>query len=325
MDQTSPNALKVAVVAFNDISAFHLSVPTLVFDENRTGADMPCFSLLVCAMEPGPLRTSAGFDIYARYGLEVLAEADIIIVPSWRDVDERPPQALLDGLRSADRRGARIVGLCLGAFVLAEAGLLDGKKATTHWHWAAAFARKYPNVLLDADVLYADAGHLLTSAGSAAGLDCCLYLLQKLYGADISHRVARRLVIAPHRSGGQAQFIERPMPIAAEQDRMGKLLEWLNSHFTAPHTLDALAARAAMSRRTFTRHFRQLTGTTVGDWLLGQRLAHAQRLLESTPQSIETIAQVAGFGSALSLRQHFNSALHTSPSAYRAQFQGRTR
>ncbi|WP_017902195.1 GlxA family transcriptional regulator [Pseudomonas asplenii] len=313
----------IAVIAFNGISPFHLSVPALVFAEQREGIDMPRFSLRVCGFEPGPLSTSAGFDIQVHHGLEALKQADVIIMPSWRDTEERPPEALLEALRQADARGTRIVGLCLGAFVLAEAGLLDGRKATTHWNWAAAFARRYPQVQLDADVLYAESGHLLTSAGTAAGLDCCLYLMRQLCGAEVTHKVARRLVIAPHRSGGQAQFIERPIATAGEQDRIGQLLQWLGQHFTHPHSLDDLAERAAMSRRSLTRHFRQMTGTTIGQWLLGQRLSHAQRLLESSARSIETIAVESGFGSALSLRQHFNASLHISPSAYRAQFIGR--
>ncbi len=317
------NTIQIAVITFNGISPFHLSVPTLVFDEQREGIGMPRFALKVCGFEPSPLSTSAGFDIQVRHGLEALDQADVIIMPSWRDTEERPPEPLLEALRQAHLRGTRIVGLCLGAFVLAEAGLLDGCKATTHWNWAAAFARRYPRVLLDADVLYAESGHLLTSAGTAAGLDCCLYLMQQLCGAEATHKVARRLVVAPHRSGGQAQFIERPLPLAGEQDRMGQLLQWLGRNFTQAHSLDDLADRAAMSRRSFTRHFRQLTGTTVGQWLLGQRLSHAQRLLESSAQSIEAVALEAGFGTALSLRQHFNASLRISPSAYRAQFIGR--
>lgn len=320
MKRSTKHSIQIAVIAFNGISPFHLSVPTLVFDENRQGIDMPHFSVRVCSFESGPLRTSAGFDITAHYDLSELREADVIVMPSWRDTEERPPEELLNELRTAHARGARIVGLCLGAFVLAEAGLLDGCKATTHWHWADTFARQYPQVMLDADVLYAESGTLLTSAGTAAGLDCCLYLMQQLCGAEATHKVARRLVIAPHRSGGQAQFIERPIPQAGEQDRMGQLLQWLGRHFTQPHTLDALAERVAMSRRSFTRHFRQLTGTTVGQWLLGQRLAHAQRLLETGQQGIEAVAAESGFGSALSLRQHFSAAFQLSPSAYRAQF-----
>jgi len=315
--------IDIAVIAFNGISPFHLSVPTLVFAEQREGIETPRFSLKVCGFEPGPLSTSAGFDIQVHHGLEVLEQADVIIMPSWRDTEERPPEPLLEALRRAHGKGTRIVGLCLGAFVLAEAGLLDGRKATTHWNWAATFARKYPLVLLDADVLYAESGHLLTSAGTAAGLDCCLYLMQQLCGAEVTHKMARRLVVAPHRSGGQAQFIERPLPLAGEQDRLGQLLQWLGHNFTRSHSLDELADRTAMSRRSFTRHFKQLTGTTVGQWLLGQRLSHAQRLLESSQQSIEAIATEAGFGTALSLRQHFQASLRISPSAYRAQFAGR--
>ncbi|SEI24753.1 helix-turn-helix domain-containing protein [Pseudomonas asplenii] len=315
--------IHIAVIAFNGISPFHLSVPTLVFAEQREGIDMPRFSLKVCGFEDGPLSTAAGFDIQVHHGLEVLEQADVIIMPSWRDTEERPPEPLLEALRQADAKGTRIVGLCLGAFVLAEAGLLDGRKATTHWNWAAAFTRRYPRVLLDADVLYAESAHLLTSAGTAAGLDCCLYLMQQLCGAEVTHKVARRLVVAPHRSGGQAQFIERPIALAGEQQRIGQLLQWLGEHFTHDHSLDDLAERAAMSRRSLTRHFRQITGTTIGQWLLAQRLSHAQRLLESSSQSIETIALEAGFGSALSLRQHFNASLRISPSAYRAQFVGR--
>jgi len=320
MPPAAETSIRIAVVAFNGISPFHLSVPSLVFDENRQGIDLPGFRVRVCSFEPSPLRTSAGFDISPHYDLSELRQADVIVIPSWRDTEERPPEHLLSELRIAHARGARIVGLCLGAFVLAEAGLLDGLKATTHWHWAESFARKYPQVLLDANVLYAESGNLLTSAGTAAGLDCCLYLMQQLCGAQATHKVARRLVVAPHRSGGQAQFIERPIPLAGEQDRMGQLLEWLGRHFTQTHSLDTLAERVAMSRRSFTRHFRQLTGTTVGQWLLTQRLSHAQRLLETSPHGIEAIAAQSGFGTALSLRHHFTSTFQLSPTAYRAQF-----
>lgn len=312
--------IQVAVIAFDGISPFHLSVPTLVFAENHQDVDGPHFDVKVCALEPGLLRTSAGFDIHVHFDLGAVDLAEVVVMPSWHDVEQRPPEALLEKLRQAHQRGARIVGLCLGAFVLAEAGLLDGRKATTHWGWAEAFANKYPKVQLDANVLYAESDNLLTSAGTAAGLDCCLYLLRQFCGAETTHKVARRLVIAPHRSGGQAQFIERPLPMAGEQHRMGQLLNLLSKDFTQPHSLDALAERVAMSRRSFTRHFRQLTGTTVGQWLLGQRLSHAQRLLETSDMGIDNIAQASGFSTALSLRQHFGTAFQLSPSAYRNQF-----
>jgi transcriptional regulator GlxA family with amidase domain len=317
-----PSAITIAIVAFDGISPFHLSVPCMVFGENREELGLPRFDTLVCASACGPLHTSVGFDIDIKHDLRALAAAQIVIVPSWPDTDVPPPQALLHALRQAHRRGARVVGLCLGAFVLAAAGLLDGKSATTHWHWARAFATRYPAVRLDADVLYVDQGDVLTSAGTAASLDCCLYLLRQLCGAELANRVARQLVVAPHRQGGQAQFVEQPLPASRQDDRLAQVFEWVGRHLKETHSVDALAARAAMSRRTFTRHFRQSTGTTVVQWLLHQRLALAQRMLESTRNSIDLIASDSGFGSALSLRQHFAAAFDTTPSAYRKQFQG---
>jgi transcriptional regulator GlxA family with amidase domain len=292
-----------------------------VFGENRRDLGIPDFKVLVCAAEEGPLRTSAGFGLLVRHKLAALRRADIVIVPSWHG-DYRPaPPALLNAVRRAHQRGARIVGLCLGAFVLAEAGLLDGKTATTHWHCAQALAERYPAVRVDRDVLYVDEGDVLTSAGVAAGLDCCLHLLRQLCGAEASNRVARRLVIAPHRQGGQAQFIEQAVPASHSDHRLSRVLEWAARHLDQPHSIDTLARRAAMSRRSFTRHFRNATGTTVVQWLLNQRLACAQRMLEAGDQAIELIAQQAGFGSALSLRQRFRAAFNNSPSAYRRQFQ----
>ncbi|MGH8807941.1 MAG: GlxA family transcriptional regulator [Noviherbaspirillum sp.] len=313
--------MTIAVVAFDGISPFHLSVPCLVFGENRGDPGIPNFKVLVCAADDDPLRTSAGFEISTSHRLTALRRADIVIVPSWRDDCSPASPILLDELRRAYRRGARIVGLCLGAFVLAEAGLLDGKTATTHWYCAQALAERYPTVRVDRDVLYVDEGNVLTSAGVAAGLDCCLHLLRLLCGAEAANRVARRLVIAPHRQGGQAQFIEQPLPVSSGDNRLSKVLEWAASHLDQPHGIDTLAQRAAMSRRSFTRHFRQATGTTVVQWLLNQRLARAQRMLETGEQAIEIIAQETGFGSGLSLRQHFRAAFNTSPSAYRKQFQ----
>ena len=320
--QQAPRVHVVAAIAFDGISPFHLSVPCVVFGEDRSDGGVPAFDFRVCAAEPGPLSTTAGFSIAATHGLDALAEADTIIVPSWRDPQEQPPADLLDALRAAHARGAQLVGLCLGAFVLAAAGLLDGRPATTHWAWAAEFARRYPLVKVDPDVLYLDDGDVLTSAGTAAGLDCCLHVVRKLCGAQSANYIARRLVVPPHRQGGQAQYVQQPMPPNVRGDRLSALLDWVNGSLDAPHTLDALAQRAAMSRRTFTRHFKAATGTTVGAWLLAQRLARAQQLLESTDQSVEAIAGMAGFGSTASLRQHFADAFRTSPSAWRREFRG---
>ncbi|MET0320293.1 MAG: helix-turn-helix domain-containing protein [Duganella sp.] len=309
----------IAVIAFNGITPFHLSVPCLVFDARRdTGAAR--FVVRVCAADGAPLATSAGFTIGTDHGLAALLDADLVIMPSWHDDCRPAPPALLDALRAAHGRGARVVGLCLGAFPLAEAGLLDGLDATTHWAYAAQLAQRFPRVRVNSDVLYVDAGAVLTSAGVAAGLDCCLHLLRQLCGAELANAVARQLVIAPHRQGGQAQFIERPLPVSRSDGRFADVLAWVGARLEQPHTIDALAARAAMSRRHFTRHFRQATGTSLTQWLLQQRLAHARRLLEQSDATIEVVAQQAGFGSALSLRQHFKAVLQMSPSAYRKSY-----
>lgn len=312
----------IAVVAFDGISPFHLSVPCLVFGEDRQEDGIPPTRVLICAERRGRLRTTAGFSIEVPEGLERLAEVDTVIVPSWRNPEELASEELLSALRSAHDRGARIVGLCLGAFVLAQAGLLDGRRATTHWKWANMFSRRFPNVKLDQDVLYVEDGALLTSAGTAAGLDCCLHLLRSRIGAELANRLARRLVISPHRQGGQAQFIEQPVPDKVDGDRLSETLDWAQQHLDQTLSLDDLAAHALMSRRTFTRRFRERTGTTFNKWINTQRLAFAQQLLETTDLPIESIACTAGFGSALSLRQHFAESLRTSPSAYRREFRG---
>ncbi|WP_026354850.1 helix-turn-helix domain-containing protein [Massilia niastensis] len=311
--------MRIAVIAFDGMTPFHLSVPCLVFGSSP-GEPAAAFEVLVCAAERAPLRTSAGFGLAVERDLSAIDEADIVIMPTWHEDCRPAPPGLLDALRRAHGRGARVVGLCLGAFPLAEAGLLDGRKATTHWEQAAALGGMYPKVEVDRDVLYVDEGQVLTSGGVAAGLDCCLYLLRELRGAEAANRVARRLLVAPHRQGGQAQFIEHPLPSSQSEGRFAEVLDWVLRHLAQPHGIDALAQRAAMSRRHFTRHFRQATGTSFKQWLLSQRLAQARRMLESTDASIEVVAEEAGFGSALSLRQHFRASLHTSPSDYRRQF-----
>lgn len=308
------------MVAFDGISPFHLAVPCLVFGEDRQADGSPRLRLRVCGVQRGVLRTNAGFTIDAPCGLQALRHAHTIVVPSWHDDGTPAPPALLRALRLAHRRGATIVGLCLGAFVLAEAGLLDGRPATTHWHLVPEFARRFPQVRLQPEVLYVDDGSVLTSAGTAAGIDCCLHLLRRRYGAEAANRAARRMVVAPHRQGGQAQYIEQPVRAAPERDRLAPLLDWLGRRLHEDHSLDALARRALMSRRNFTRRFREATGTTVGQWLQNQRLALAQRLLETSERSVEEVAAACGFGSAVSLRQHFGAAFKVSPSAYRRQF-----
>lgn len=316
------NRHSIAVVAFDRISPFHLAVPCIVFGEDRGEIGVPPFDFRVCAAESDALATSAGFTIAAQHSLDALAVADVIIVPSWRDPGETPPDALLDALRAAHARGAQVVGLCLGSYVLAAAGLLDGRAATTHWAWADDFARRYPRVRLDPNVLYIDDGNITTSAGTAAGLDCCLHVLRKLAGSHAANQVARRLVVPPHRQGSQAQFIDEPLPARANGERLAGLLDWMRANLQTDHSLDALAARMAMSRRNFTRRFRETTGTTVGAWIIAQRVAFAQRLLEDTDLPIDRIAEQSGLRTGATLRQQFAQTLKTSPSAYRRAFRG---
>jgi transcriptional regulator GlxA family with amidase domain len=307
-------------VAFAGISPFHLSVPCVVLGEAHPG--LPDFELRVCAWEPSPLATSAGFALQIGHDLSALDDAHTIIVPSWRDVNEPAPAVLINALVAAYVRGACLVGLCLGAYVLAQAGLLDGRRAGTHWEAATDFARRFPKVQLDADALYVVDGNLVTSAGTAAGLDCCLHLLRRQYGVKIANSVARRLVVPPHRLGGQAQFIEHPLPANAADARLSDMFAWVRANLALPHTLAGLAGRALMSRRSFTRRFARLTGMSVGQWLLAERLTRSQSLLEGSDYSVEHVAQLAGFGSPESLRLHFRRAFGVSPAAWRTTFRG---
>ncbi len=310
----------IAVVAFEGISPFHLSLPGLVFGTHRSELGIAKYVYKVCAVERGKLQTSGGFTIEARHGLSELAAADVVIVPSWRDAREKAPTRLIGALQAAHERGAKLVGLCLGSFVIAETGLLDGRRATTHWCWASLFAERFPSVLLESDKLYVEEGDVLTSAGNAAGLDCCLHLFRSHHGAAVANRLARRLVISPHRQGGQAQFIERPMQADCSGDRLAQTLEWVQHNPALPHTINSIAQRACLSPRTLTRRFHQLTGTSVKRWLIDQRLTTAQGLLETSDATVEQIATSVGFAESLSLRQHFADKLHTTPSLYRKEF-----
>lgn len=310
----------VAVVACGRFSPFHLSVPCLVFGDVLPG--QPLFTLRLCAGEQGLPGSAQGFSLATPFGLEGLNDADIVIVPHWRDPAERPPAPLLDALVRAHARGATLVGLCLGTYVLAHTGLLDGRRAATHWELEHNFVRRFPTVSLDTNALYVDDGRLVTSAGTAAGLDCCLYLLRQVHGGALANRVARRLVVPPHRDGGQAQFIEQPVPASTRDVRINQLLDHLRRHLADPHPIDSLAARSLMSRRTFTRHFQQATGLSVGAWLQAERLRRSQELLESSQHGVERIAELTGFGSAASLRHHFRARFGVSPSEWRRTFRG---
>lgn len=320
--KSAPSRTLIAVVAFQRVIPFHLSVPCIVFGEAMPSTH-GSFDVRVCAGEDGPIKTSTGFGLTDLAPLELLEDADAIVVPGWRHTLDDPPSPLIDALVRAHARGAQIVGLCYGTHVLARAGLLDGRRATTHWELADEIARRFPRVLMNPDVLYVEDGNLLTSAGTAASLDACLHVLRGRLGATVANRAARRLVVAPHREGGQAQFIEQPVPKAAADARLAQFLDSIRERLSEPHALDSLANQVSMSRRSFTRHFRALTGTTVKAWLLTERLARAQTLLESTDLSIEAIAQSTGFGSVTALRSHFRAAFAVSPSAWRSSFRTR--
>jgi transcriptional regulator GlxA family with amidase domain len=311
----------VALVTFDRIPIFEMAVACEVFGVDRSDMGMPNYRFLVCAAEPPPLRTKSGFTISPGHDLAVLAEADTIIVPAWRDVRERPPQSLLDELRRGHERGARIASLCTGAFVLAAAGLLDGRRATTHWMHAASMAHRFPAVDVDPAVLYVDAGAgIYTSAGSAASVDLCLHLVRMDHGAAVANVFARRMVVPPHRDGGQAQFVEAPMALTPDDDRLSATLGWALANLDRSLSVDRLAAHARMSPRTFARRFLAVTGSTPLRWLVQQRIVTAQRLLETSELTVEQVAERCGFGSAAGFRLHFSRQVGTSPSSYRLAF-----
>ncbi|WP_169984208.1 MULTISPECIES: GlxA family transcriptional regulator [unclassified Microbispora] len=315
---------RVAVVLFDRTPMFESAVPISVFGEDRPG--LPPFDVRVVGGDGGSeVRTNAGVRLATPHGLDAVAGSDLVIVPTYRrPPDEPPPVPALDALRAAHERGAIVAGLCLGTFVLAAAGLLGNRAASTHWAYAGLLARLHPDVSVRADDLYVDEGRILTSAGSAGGIDLCLHLVRREFGADAATAIARRMVVAPHRSGGQAQFVEHPVPGPAAGDplgaALGATLDWAVRHLDRPLGADALAARALMSRRTFDRRFREATGTSPARWLLHQRVLHAQRLLETSDLPVEQVARRCGFASAVALRPHFRRLVGVSPAAYRQSF-----
>lgn len=312
--------IRVAVLAFEGVSLFHLSVPGIVFGIKPAPSGLPPYEVRYCTPTPGRIRSDQGIEIEVPDGLEVMAKADIVVVPAWNHPEHVAPIALTEALQQANASGAQVVGLCLGAFVLGDAGLLDGRRATTHWACRELFAQRFPKADFHPDVLYVDDDDVITSAGTVAAIDCCLNLVRQRHGADVANRVARLLVTPPHRQGGQAQYIEQPVPTLPSESRLPGVLQWAREHLSEPLSLDVLADIARMSRRTFTRRFREATGTTVVKWLAFERIARAQQLLETTDMPIERVAAEVGFGTALSLRQYFSNQVHTSPSSYRRAF-----
>ncbi len=316
---------RVAVLAYDGLCTFEFGVAFEVFGLSRPEMGQGWYRYAVCAAEPGPLRAAGGLTAAVEHGLEVLEAADLIVVPGWRGIDLPVPDGLASALRGAHARGARVMSLCSGVAVLAAAGLLDGRRATTHWRYVAAVAARHPAIRFDADVLYIDEGDVLTAAGSAAGIDLCLHVVRGDFGPEAANSVARRLVVPPHRDGGQAQFIASPVPRSHEAARLGPLIDAVRARPGDDHRLGALAARAGMSLRTFHRRFAAATGLPPGEWLVVERLRLARELLERPGDApMETIAEASGFGTAAALRHHFRARLGTSPAAYRRAFGGGT-
>ena len=295
--------------------SFELGCAAAVF-----GSDRYQFSL--CAEDPGPVRTTVGFDLLVKSGLRALDRAQTIVVPGWLPIDREPSPAVVRALTRAHRRGARLVSICTGAFALAGTGLLDGRRATTHWKVSDDLQARFPAVQVDPDVLYVDHGDIATSAGSGTGLDLCLHLVRNDHGAAYAAQLSRRMVMPPHREGGQLQY--RTELAAPSTDSLAALMDWAGDHLAEPITLDDLAARINVSPRTLTRRFADQLGTTPGQWLLSQRIARCRALLEQTDLPVEAIAQRVGLTSATNLRRRFHTALRTTPSAYRRSFQQQT-
>jgi len=312
---------RVAVLALDGVVGFDLGTAPQVLGAARDAEGRPLYSVRVATPGARPVRSTAGYDVTPQHGLEALTTADTVIVAGIAGERAGEP---LDGdvrraLVAAADRGARLVSICTGAFVLAAAGLLDGRPATTHWYWAERFRALFPDVELDPDVLFVDDGDVLTSAGVGAGVDLCLHLVRRDHGSAVANRAARRCVVPPWRAGGQSQYIERPLPAPADAST-AKVRQWALAHLDRPLSLPALAERARMSQRTFTRRFREETGQSPARWVTQQRVEEARRLLETTDLPVDAVARRSGFGTTAALRQQLGAAIGVAPSAYRSTF-----
>ena len=319
MPNRLPKRLLVVALAYDGLCTFEYGVAVELFALPRPEIGDDWYRFATAAVEPGDLKGLGGVRIVGDGGLELLDEASVIVAPGWRGMDAPVPEPLLEALRAAHANGARLMSICSGVFVLAATGLLDGRRATTHWRYADALRERYPAIQVQPDVLYVDEGDLLTSAGSAAGIDLGLHLIRRDFGPEAANTVARRLVVPPHRDGGQAQFVQRPVPVAHEASRLGPILDRMRGDLSRPHTIKALADAAGMSERTFLRRFEAATGDTPARWLLAERMNRARDLLETSPAGIEQIAEAVGLG-APALRRHFRRQFSTTPGAYRARF-----
>jgi transcriptional regulator GlxA family with amidase domain len=308
----------VAVVVYDGVAPFELGVLHEAWGVDRSDEGLPVMDFAVCAPQPGPVATVAGFALSVDHDLTRVAEADLVAVPAMPETGV-VPEAVLDALRAAHDRGATIMSLCTGAFVLGEAGLLDGRSCTTHWRHSDDLATRFPLAKVVPEVLYVEDGPILTSAGTAAGIDACLHLWRREFGAAAASTIARRMVVPPQREGGQAQFIRKPVP-ACDAETLGPMLGWIVENLREQHTVESLAQVATMSPRTFARRFRAETGTTPHAWITSQRVIRAEEMLETTDRSVDWIASEVGFGTAAMLRHHFTKARSVSPQQYRRTF-----
>ncbi|MGY2187458.1 transcriptional regulator FtrA [Pseudomonas sp. SDO5591_S426] len=309
----------VAILAYDGLCTFEFGIAVEIFGLPRPEFDFPWYEHQIVAVDQGPMRAMGGIQVLADGGLELLEHARTIIIPGWRDRNAAVPEALLAALRQAHARGARLLSICSGVFVLAATGLLDGHGATTHWRYTTELAGRFPNILVDPDVLYVDSGQLITSAGSAAGIDACLHLVTRDFGTQVSNAVARRLVMSPQRTGGQAQFIPTPVSPTPRSD-LSRVMQWARERLHEPLEVRDLASEAAMSERTFLRRFSEASGQSPKTWLQHERLGRARELLESTDQGTEQIAQRCGYRSVESFRVAFRSVVGVPPSVYRERF-----
>lgn len=310
---------RVVALCLEGLVAFDLAAPAQVFGiAHRPGGD-PLYEFTSCALDGAETWTTNGFSISPSHDLDALQQADTVVVPGYFDVLTPPPAPALVALRAAAARGARMLSICTGAFALAHAGLLDGRRATTHWTMAKHLARQFPAIAVEPDSLYVDEGAVMTSGGLSAGIDLSLHVVRKDFGAAAGERVARHMVAAPHREGGQAQF-SKP-DVAAVGGSLEPTRRWAGERLDQPLDVASMASHAGVSPRTFARRFREETGTTPLQWLLGQRVLEARRLLEDSDLPVEVVAWQVGFGTAASLRDHFRRATATTPTAYRRSFQ----
>jgi transcriptional regulator GlxA family with amidase domain len=310
---------RVVALCLDGLVAFDLTAPAQAFQLAAKAGGEPLYEFSTCSPDGGSVRTTSGFSVAPAADLRALRRAQTIVVPGYAAIFSPPPAEALDALRAAAQRGARLISICTGAFGLAHAGALDGRRATTHWAWAEELARRFPGVEVDPDALFVDEGEVLTSAGLSAGIDLSLHVVRRDFGAEVGERVARHMVAPPHRDGGQAQFFKPELP--PSWGSLEPTRRWATERLEEPLDVAAMSRHAGVSPRTFARRFRAETGTTPLQWLLAQRVLEARRLLEATDLPVEEIAWRVGFGTAASLRDHFRRATATTPTAYRRSFQ----